>query len=97
MDFIASYFVDQPIVSPPIIAKPGEILAVWPAHPTRTITICDNRPGYPVLRWYTVSMGALYGMVLIWEADEAIRPVTPSSSLAGRLALLTAPRSLRLA
>jgi hypothetical protein len=80
MDFIALYSVEGAIVRP-VVAKRGEILTVWPAHPTHTVAVCANRPGYPVLRYATVSMGALYGMALMWEMDGIIAPLTPESAV----------------
>lgn len=80
MDFIALYSVEGAIVRP-VVAKRGEILTVWPSHPTHTISVCANRPGFPVLRYATVDMGTLYGMVMHWELDDIIAPLSPASSL----------------
>lgn len=95
MDFIALYSVAGPIVRP-IVAKPKQLLAVWPANPTRTLIVHADVPGYPVLRTAVVEMGKLYGLVLHWELDGVIIPLTPSSSLAARIAaqpeLLRQPR-----
>lgn len=83
--FIALYSVEHPIVAP-VRARRGHILTVWPAHSTHTVSVCANAPGYPVLRYATVTMGVLYGMVLNWELDGIICPLAPSSSLAAMLA-----------
>lgn len=74
------YSVEAPTVRP-IQAKRGDILTVWPAHPTHTLAVCANRPGYPVLRYTAVPMGVLYGLALNWELDGIITPLTPSSSV----------------
>lgn len=90
MDFIASYLVSAPIVRP-VKASAGNLLVVWPAHPSRTLIVHADRLGFPVLRYATVEMGLLYGLVLNWELDGIIMPLTPASSLAARLGQSAAP------
>lgn len=80
MDFIALYSIEVAIVSP-IVARRGEILCVWPASPTHTVGVCSTAPGYPVLRQYAIAVGALYGIVLMWEADGIIAPLSAGSAL----------------
>lgn len=94
MDFIASYLVSVPIVRP-IRASDGNLLVVWPANPSRTLIVHADRPGFPVLRYAVVEMGLLYGLVLNWELDGIITPLTPASSLAARLGSLQPPRQQR--
>lgn len=91
MDFIAQYVVVEPIVGL-IGARAGDLLTVWPAHPTHTLIVQADRADYPIRDFARVEPGAIYGMVLMWEANGTIAPLTPFSSLAGQLARL-APQS----
>lgn len=91
MDFIAQYLVVEPIVGF-VRARAGDLLTVWPAHPTHTLIVQADRADFPVLDFARVAPGAIYGVVLMWEADGIISPLTPFSSLAGQLARL-APQS----
>lgn len=86
MDFIALYSVELAMVCP-VRAARGNIIGIHPAHLTANVVVCANRPGFPVLRTSFVELGALYGMVLLWEADGVIR------YLAGDLPARQAPRS----
>lgn len=87
MDFIAQYVVVEPIVGI-IRARPSNLLTVWPRHPTHTLIVQADRVDFPVLDFARVEPGALYGIVLMWEANGIIAPLTPFSSLADQLAAL---------
>lgn len=93
MDFIAQYSVDQPLVGW-VQARRGDLLTVWPSHPTHTLIVQADRPGFPILDHCFVQPGALYGCILMWEADGIISPLTPFSSLSARLSGLTSHRSV---
>lgn len=79
-DFIALYHVALPIAGP-ILALPGMILTVWPRSETHTLAVCRTAPGFPVERHCHVSPGALYGIVMAWELDGVIMPLSPASAL----------------
>jgi hypothetical protein len=88
VDFIALYSVELPMVRP-VRAARGNIIAIHPAHATANVVVCANRPGFPVLRTAFVELGALYGMVLMWEADGVIRFL--AGDLPARRPLRSAP------
>jgi hypothetical protein len=69
--------VIRPIVYP-IVARPDEVLVVWPGHPTHTLTVCAP-DGKAVLRWIYCADGALYGILLNLYLDAAIRCCDPES------------------
>lgn len=64
-----------PIVFP-IVAQPGQLLGVQPGHPTHTVAVLD-RTGRRVLRHRYVEDGALYGPILVLDADGALEFLTP--------------------
>ena len=72
MDFIALYSVESAIVGA-VSARRGEVLAVHPAHPTANLVVCKAAPGFPVVRSGFMDLGALYGVVLMWEGSGVIR------------------------
>jgi hypothetical protein len=80
MDFIALYSVETAIVAP-LLARRGQILTVWPASATHTLSVCSLAAGYPVVRYCSVPMGKLYGMVLEWENDGVIKPLSAADAL----------------
>jgi hypothetical protein len=55
----------------PVLAAPGEILVVVPSDRIRTIVVW-NCTGTKELRSVAVSPGALYGMLLVLDADGVI-------------------------
>lgn len=73
----------------PVVARRGEILVIYPRHPTANLMVCANKPGYPVLRTGHLELGALYGVALMLEADGVIQCLSPDRSLAH----WSAPRS----
>jgi hypothetical protein len=54
----------------PIPARPGEILAVQPGHPTHTLAVLD-RTASVVLRHRYVEDGAIYGITLMLDPDAS--------------------------
>lgn len=72
--------VEVPIISP-ITAKAGECLAVWPGHPTHTLTVLSP-DGRRVLRHAHVEDGALYGPLLTLDADGVLAALTTRDRLA---------------
>ena len=64
-----------------IVARPDEVLVVWPGHPTQTLTV-RTPDGRTFLRCCGVPDGALYGILLNLYLDAAIRCLTPSSERA---------------
>jgi len=55
----------------PVLASVGQILVIWPEHPTHTITVW-NQSGTRVVRHAHVTPGALYGQMLMLDADGII-------------------------
>lgn len=80
---IAVYSVSSPILWP-IAAAEGDLLVIWPGHPTHTLTVCANRPGQPVIRRCHFPDGALYGVIMNLDLDEIIVPWTASDRAALR-------------
>jgi len=71
MDFIVLYSVEQAIVGA-VTATRGQILAIHPAHPTANLLVCRNVPGFPVVRSGYLELGAIYGVIMMWEANGII-------------------------
>ena len=63
--------VVRPIVGP-VVAAPGDILAVWPGHPTHTLAVVSGDKA-TLLRHCFCADGAVYGLVLDWFLDARIR------------------------
>lgn len=64
-----------PILAP-IAARAGALLVVTPGHPTHTVAVttpCGSR----VIRHRYVADGALYGPLLILDADGVLQCLTP--------------------
>lgn len=57
------------------------ILTVWPRSETHTMAVCHTAPGFPFVRHCHVSPGALYGIVMEWELDGVIAPLSPATAL----------------
>ena len=70
----------RPILDP-IAARPGEVLVVWPGHPTHTVTV-RTEDGHASLRHCCVPEGALYGLLLNLYLDAAIQCLTTESERA---------------
>lgn len=68
--------VRAPIIAP-IQATAGAILSVWPGHPTHTLAVYDPA-AKRVLRHRYVEDGALYGPLLILDADGLLESLTPA-------------------
>jgi len=62
--------VARPILSP-IVAAPGDVLAVWPGHPTHALTVLSS-DGLTVRRACPRPEGLLYGDLLHWFLDAAV-------------------------
>lgn len=62
----------------PIVARPGELLVVWPGHPTHTLTVCAP-DGQTLLRHGHCAAGVLYGALLNLYLDAAVRCCDPES------------------
>lgn len=59
----------------PIVARPGEVLTIWPGHPE--LTLCVFTPdGETPIRWRHHPEGALYGDLLALYLDAKIRGVS---------------------
>lgn len=61
----------------PIPAARGQLLVVWPGHPTHTLTVTDAS-GQHAIRWSYVAPGALWGPLLILDADGVLAYQTPA-------------------
>lgn len=61
----------------PIAARAGHLLVVWPGHPTHTLTVTDAS-GRQIVRYTAVEPGALWGPLLILDADGVLEYRTPS-------------------
>ncbi len=72
---IAVLLVRAPVIAP-IVARPGELIVVWPGHPTHTLTVTDGS-GTQIRRHKYVPDGALYGPLLILDADGVVSCVAP--------------------
>jgi hypothetical protein len=55
-----------------IDATPGDLLVVWPGHPTHTVTVCTP-DGHTVRNFRFCAEGSLYGILLNLYLDAAIR------------------------
>ena len=65
----------------PIPARVGDVLTVWPGHPT--LTLCVSSPdGQKPLHWCYVPEGLLYGDLLHWFLDAKIEAMTVESERA---------------
>lgn len=65
----------------PIVARAGEVLTVWPGHPTHTL-IVFMADGETPLRWCPCPEGALYGALLNLYLDAALVALTVESERA---------------
>lgn len=64
-----------PVIAP-IAGAPGQLLVVSPGHPTHTLAVYSPVTRR-VLRHRHVEDGALYGPLLILDADGAVEFLTP--------------------
>lgn len=71
--------VVHPVLAP-IPARAGELVAVWPGHPTHTLTVLSS-DGRRALRHRVVEDGALYGPLLSLDADGVLVSLTPADGL----------------
>lgn len=70
----------------PIVARPADVLSVWPGHPTHTLAVltpdCDR-----IIRHGYCPESKLYGEILSLFLDAAIRlPVQAQRALLSRSA-----------
>ena len=65
------YRVESAIVAP-IVTVPGDVLCVWAASRTHTLSVCRAVPDLDVLRFTGVKPSTLAGLVAGWEEDGAI-------------------------
>lgn len=75
---VSPFFVFR-VLSPmvaPIAARSGQLLVVTPGHPTHTLTV-TTASGGRVVRHRYVEDGALYGPLLILDADGVLQSLTP--------------------
>lgn len=74
-----------PVIAP-IMGQPGQLLVVSPGHPTHTLAVYHPATRRVVRHRY-VEDGALYGPLLILDADGAVEFLTPEDQqTAARLA-----------
>lgn len=62
----------------PIVARPGELLTVWPGHPTHALIVFMADAETP-LRWSACPEGALYGALLNLYLDAVVVALTEDS------------------
>lgn len=62
----------------PIVARPNDLLAVWPGHPTHAL-IVFMADGLTALRWSPCPEGVLYGALLNLYLDAVLVALTVES------------------
>lgn len=73
------YRVNAPMLYP-IAAATGDLLALWPGHPTHTLTVCvAGTRGQKLRRFAYVPDGVVYGALLSLLNDDALTPLTESA------------------
>lgn len=77
---IASYRVNTPLLWP-IAAAVGQLLVVWPGHPTHTLAVVRRTRGHAVVRHAFMADGALYGVIMNLELDGHLTPLSPADAL----------------
>lgn len=65
----------------PVVAYPGELIAVCPTLPDRRLIVL-SADGRQVRRWDTLELGALWGPLLILQCDEVLTCLSPAQMLA---------------
>jgi hypothetical protein len=70
--------VIEPVLYP-LPARAGQLLVVWPGHPTHTVTVWERNLSRVVRHGY-VSDGALYGPILCLCDDGALAFLTPADA-----------------
>lgn len=67
-------------IDSPVQADPGDVLVVWPGHPTHALMVMtDDRQ---LVRHAACPEGVLYGSLLHLFLDSAIQPLTVRSERA---------------
>ena len=77
---IATYRVNTPLLWP-IAAAVGQLLVVWPGHPTHTLAVVRRTRGHAVVRHAFMADGALYGVIMNLELDGHLTPLSPADAL----------------
>lgn len=62
----------------PIVASKGDLLAVWPGHPTHALIVFEA-DGMTALRWAPCPEGVLYGALLGLYLDAVLAALTVKS------------------
>lgn len=76
---IASYRVNTSMLWP-IAAAVGQLLVVWPGHPTHTLAVVRRTRGHAVVRHAHMPEGALYGVIMNLELDGHLTPLSPADA-----------------